>query len=120
MLKVQEQHQAGSTSSHLPQSAFPVPSAAPRKVNTPLAVSQMGSVCAAMAVPPSGPGPPPPPPPCAATSGTQLFIYLCALLFLFSFLESFLVSYLFLLAVSLPLMGLQLRPTKAARSTIMG
>lgn len=114
MVKVQKQHKAGPTSSHLPQSPFPSSATVPGKVNTlspcqkwdfillPLQFLHLSlfSVSPSLSSPPL--------PPFAATSGTQLLIYLCGLccfFFLTLFFKSYLkVLYLVLLAVSLLLM----------------
>lgn len=111
MVKVQKQHKAGPTSSHLPQSPFPSCATVPGKVNTLSPCQKWDFILlpwqflhlALFSVPPSLSSPPLPP--FAATSGTQLLIYLCGLCCFSFFSKSYLkVLYLVLLAVSLHLM----------------
>lgn len=114
MVKVQKQHKASPTSSHLPQSPFPSCVTVPGKVNTLslcqkwdfILLPQQFLHLALFSVPPSLSSPPLPP--FAATSGTQLLIYLCGLCCFFLFFcfskSDLKVLYLVLLAVSLHLM----------------
>lgn len=91
MVKVQKQHEAGSRSSHLPQIPLFRLVRLYQEGKHPFSVSEMGFHSAAMAVPSSGPLFCPSlsffsSPPFAATSGTQLLIYLCGLCCFFLFL----------------------------------
>lgn len=91
MVKVQKQHKAGPTSSHLPQSPSPSCATVPGKVNTLSACQKWEFILlpwqflhlALFSVSPSLFSAPLPP--FAATSGTQLLIYLCGLCCFFPF-----------------------------------
>lgn len=98
MVKVQKQHEAAPTSSHLPQIPFPSCATVPGKVNTLSSCQKWDFILlplhflhlALFSVPPSLSSPPHPP--FAATSGTQLLIYLCGLSCFFFFFSLSLIQ----------------------------
>lgn len=113
MVKVQKQHKAGPTSSHLPQSPFPSCATVSGEGKHLFTVSEMGFHSAAMAVPPSPPLLCPslsfffsPPSLCCHIWNPAPHLFMWSVLFLFFFFfKSYLkVLYLVLLAVSLHLM----------------
>lgn len=111
MVKVQKQHKAAPTSSHLPQSPLSVLCDCSWEGKQPFTLSEMGFHSAAIAVPSSGPLFCPSlsffsstPSLCCHIWNPAPHLFMWSVLFLFFFKSYLKVLYLLLLAVSLHLM----------------